>query len=506
MTDTGGPSSVPVTPATQEIRFATAMTGGVSLAIWMGGVARELNLLDQASRRREHGPPPDADALTPDDRRVRDLYGALLDLLDVVVRIDVLAGTSAGGINAALLGLCHATGWDLGWLRDVWLTAGDIDLLLRDPAARNPPSLLRGDGVLLEQLDRSISRPDAPMSALARPTTVHITTTLLDGETGRFTDSYGTLVPDVNHLGLFRFTEHDLRTEPGRHALALAARASASFPAAFEPAFIPYRQPVTTRGDGPPTRPAMDRYLSATRPHWAADGGILANRPIGPILDSIFQQPAHGHQVRRVLLYIVPDPGGIPKPDTDPAPSASIDHPLHLAGALVRDVGAAFNQSIAAELSAIKAHNERVDARRDSRLRLAELGLQVTRSAGDGTPSTAWTSVFPTPGAWSDYVAREGERLVRPVVRALMRQLSTMPADEIPTAWRDELALGHVIEAACCRAAAQAVTASWQPPGRDTTAEQLASLGSVRLRRCQGDRDQPDPARRTRATRRRPSG
>lgn len=34
-----------VTLATQKLRLAVAMSGGVSLAVWMGGVAREINLL-----------------------------------------------------------------------------------------------------------------------------------------------------------------------------------------------------------------------------------------------------------------------------------------------------------------------------------------------------------------------------------------------------------------------------------------------------------------------------
>jgi hypothetical protein len=38
-----------VTPATEELRLAVTMTGGVSLAIWMGGAAREIDLLMQAS-------------------------------------------------------------------------------------------------------------------------------------------------------------------------------------------------------------------------------------------------------------------------------------------------------------------------------------------------------------------------------------------------------------------------------------------------------------------------
>src|SRR5690349_2830204 len=66
-----------VSDATQEVRFATAMTGGVSLAIWMGGVARELNLLDQASREREGAETVPPESLDPADQEVRRHYGEL---------------------------------------------------------------------------------------------------------------------------------------------------------------------------------------------------------------------------------------------------------------------------------------------------------------------------------------------------------------------------------------------------------------------------------------------
>src|SRR5665647_3705540 len=59
------------TVLTQTIRLATTMTGGVSLAIWMGGVARELNLLSQASTWRQSltatTPIPTADESTTPD-------------------------------------------------------------------------------------------------------------------------------------------------------------------------------------------------------------------------------------------------------------------------------------------------------------------------------------------------------------------------------------------------------------------------------------------------------
>ena len=96
------------------------MSGGVSLAVWMGGVAREINLLTQASdlRVRADGevavPAPGRAAAGGLAIRVRDLYGQLLDLVDMTASVDVLSGTSAGGVNAAVLGLANARRLDIG--------------------------------------------------------------------------------------------------------------------------------------------------------------------------------------------------------------------------------------------------------------------------------------------------------------------------------------------------------------------------------------------------------
>ena len=140
--------------------------------------------------------------------------------------MDVLSGTSAGGINAALLGLSSAAGVDLGGLRDLWLKTGSMDTLLRDPREKAPPSLLQGDKVLFTQLDNGIRnlydgtpkyRSLAADSDTAAPSTsVFITTTMMSGETSRFTDDYGTLVPDVDHHGLFTFDEQALGAGEGR--------------------------------------------------------------------------------------------------------------------------------------------------------------------------------------------------------------------------------------------------------------------------------------------------
>jgi hypothetical protein len=121
-------------PVLQDIRLAVVLNGGVSLAIWISGVTHELNGLVQASRRRGTAMP------------TKDPYADLLGVLKANARIDVIAGTSAGGINGGFLSLGLVRGCDLSGLRTLWQEQGDLGTLLRSPREENPPSLLRGVG------------------------------------------------------------------------------------------------------------------------------------------------------------------------------------------------------------------------------------------------------------------------------------------------------------------------------------------------------------------------
>jgi patatin-related protein len=430
------------------------MSGGVSLAVWMGGVAREINLLQQASNLRQpQNRAADADGGRPDgaapahdwDDKCRELYRKLLTLLDVTVTTDVLSGTSAGGINAALLGLASVTGADLGGLRDLWLTTGSMDMLLRDPGEPNPPSLMQGDKVLFSQLNRGIKdfyehRPDRFKSRDPASATVFITTTMMTGETSRFTDDYGTLVPDVDHHGLFTFDENALGAngnQPELTALALAARSSASFPGAFEPSFVPIGSSIAA-SSGVPEHPDMADYANMTRGHWAADGGLLANRPLTPLLAKVFAQPATG-QVRRVLAFVVPDGGGASRATAEKVPDDEWKKPLTMAAALKADLGAQLSQSIASDLEATRAHNERISARHDLRRSLADLGsrLRDDEQVPDGPPPSSDGLI--TGRMLRDFERQQGSGLAQPLLTEVMRQLTTM---QIPAAWANELAPG----------------------------------------------------------------
>ncbi|SFW60790.1 patatin-like protein [Amycolatopsis australiensis] len=337
-------------PWPQEIRLAMTMVGGASLAVWMGGVASETSQLLRESR---------GDAAP-------GLYRRLLDLLRASVSIDVLTGTSAGGINAACLGLAEAFGSTPEVLRDTWIEIGSLDNLVRDPAEAQPRSVLDGDRVLLGDLERALHRitdPGTPPPA-APDITVLLTGTMIDGETTRFDDALGNLVRDTEHRMLFRF-EGPLWTEGVQGPLALAARSTASFPGAFELSRLPIG---TAAADE--LHPDMTAYTDLTRSHWLTDGGVLLNKPLRPALREIFERPSHA-DVRRLLLYVVPtgerDAAGIACDAADP--------PL-LSNALSKVVSTVMSQSISAELDDLTRHNDAVVRTRDTRVSLAALGLR----------------------------------------------------------------------------------------------------------------------------------
>ena len=169
----------------QELRLALVMTGGVSLAIWMGGATREF---DQVIR----GENP--------------TYLELLRLTRSLPRIDVIAGTSAGGLNGALLAYAITEGTGVAGLRALWLKLGALEKLLRQPTQANPPSLMLGDDYFLPQLKSAISQLEGPGTDPDDvPMELIITTTLLKPWPRGVTDTFGTIIHDVDHRGEFSF-------------------------------------------------------------------------------------------------------------------------------------------------------------------------------------------------------------------------------------------------------------------------------------------------------------
>jgi predicted acylesterase/phospholipase RssA len=316
----------------KQIRIALVMNGGVSLAVWMGGVAHEIDLL----RRASMGASPPAD---PCERSVFDAWKALADKLQIDVVVDTIAGTSAGGLNGTLLATATARGVPLDGLKAVWLKTGSLrrETLLPAAGSTPVPSLLDG-GFFQDEVDRVLG--DFKQSeAEARDVTLFVTATALDSPDGQYVDTYGAAFDVPDHRRLYRFRKRnspcsysiqdgqasftddnpddDFATVGTGSALARAARASASFPLAFEP----------VREIPAMTAPIRQGTLPAENLAWLMDGGVLDNAPFGPLLKEIARRPVTGPW-HRVICYVVPSSGQItpkrqapsPLPDPDRQP------------------------------------------------------------------------------------------------------------------------------------------------------------------------------------------
>jgi patatin-related protein len=120
--------------AVRELRLAVVCYGGVSLAIYLHGVTKELHKLVVASAAFEADPdrnPFDRGRTT--ERVYWELLKELSERGGVRTRVvvDVISGTSAGGINGVFLAKALAHDLSQDALRDLWFAQGDIARLLR---------------------------------------------------------------------------------------------------------------------------------------------------------------------------------------------------------------------------------------------------------------------------------------------------------------------------------------------------------------------------------------
>jgi patatin-related protein len=360
----------------QDLRVAVVLNGGVSLAVWISGVVIELNRLVQGSR-------------APADRRRGDVYAELLDLLRARARIDVVAGTSAGGLNGGFLALGLVRGADLSMMRDLWRDQGDLSTLLRDPREKGAPSLLRGQ-YFHEQLAEAYERVVRSCTGRPAPADEHVdlylTGTLWDGRRSTFTDDMGRPLVEVDHDATFHFSSDpttvgtaavgNLGLDAVAAQLAVASRCTSSFPGAFEP----FRVEVAAEaaGDRWPSTAGLANFSSS---QFVVDGGVLRNKPVRPALEAVYRQSA-SRQVRRVMAYVVPDPGESAAP---PSPVTAPGAAEVLLGVLTR---LRSTDSVAGELAEIELRNDQARRRRRTRDRLA--GAFLDASVDDGLVAAAY--------------------------------------------------------------------------------------------------------------------
>lgn len=139
----------------KELRIALVCFGGVSLAIYMYGISREILKLVRASSalhsiadRAERSEAQFFGRLSREDPEydTDEIYFELLReigrTLELRVIVDVIAGASAGGINGTMLARALSHDLPMEPLRDLWLNHADVEVLLAPDARASGVSKL----------------------------------------------------------------------------------------------------------------------------------------------------------------------------------------------------------------------------------------------------------------------------------------------------------------------------------------------------------------------------
>ncbi len=108
------PPPAPASAPRRQLRLALSMNGGVSLAVWIGGAVAEVDRI----RRGE-------------DDFWRDLLTGCGYFAEA--QVDVMAGASAGGLNAVMMAAAIHANVPFARFIGVWQEAADITELVREP-------------------------------------------------------------------------------------------------------------------------------------------------------------------------------------------------------------------------------------------------------------------------------------------------------------------------------------------------------------------------------------
>jgi patatin-related protein len=342
---------------TQEVRFAIVLYGGVSLAIYINGVVQELLRLVRSTAGLPvvHG-----------SELVYQKLGRLLEPgivpteersvgpIKTKFKIDIISGTSAGGINGIYLAKALANEGDLTGLEELWFEEGGIEDLLNDRGSysqlgvapqRVPQSLLNSRRMYIKLLgafdDMKTGTPsrDRHTSRFADQVDLYVTTTDIEGVPVpiRLLDN---VVYERRFRNVFRLRfvadERDDFQADNNPFLAFAARCTSSFPFAFEPMRLCEIDEVLAAHDGYSAK----KYCFSKSTRWQkfyvnylqgvlggatkfpqrsfGDGGYLNNAPFSYAVDTLLSRQADV-PVNRKLLYVEPSPA---HPEEDPNLSA----------------------------------------------------------------------------------------------------------------------------------------------------------------------------------------
>ncbi|MCS6860582.1 MAG: patatin-like protein, partial [Abditibacteriales bacterium] len=402
--------------ASREVRFAVVMYGGVSLAIYINGIAQELYQWVRATApEKPTGEGPrlakfadselsgSARAYRKLSHLVADPTRRLADIKDnepIRTRfvVDILSGTSAGGINAIFLAKALANDQQIEQLKQLWINEADIALLINDkgsvkglelPPQDPPESLLNSQRMYRKLLD-ALDGMDSPnrsrdecRSPYVDQLDLYVTATDISGLVLpiRLSDR---VVYEKRHRHVFHFvyaTEFASGDDRNDfHAnnnpfLAFAARSTSAFPFAFEPMrlcdmdeilqTVPhYRDDPSSKSTDPRWRVFFRDYLRPSPngklsdsdfPRRAfGDGGYLDNAPFSHAIATLLRRRAD-LPVDRRLIYIEPAPA---HPERE---SVSLDKPDAIENVMAALLVLPRHETIREDIQRIMEHNQLIE-------------------------------------------------------------------------------------------------------------------------------------------------
>ena len=367
---------------TKELRLALVCYGGSSLAIYMHGVTKEIHRLIRGSALLEQG---SVGAGSQTEQAYAALLKELAEKTGVRTRVvvDIVAGTSAGGINGICLAKAIAHNRSLDALRELWFDHGDIKGLLNAPRLR-----FLGRLALPVRVGWIVARGREPLRGAEMCQWLY--QAFADMDQGH--PDPPTLMPDQHRLQLFvtitdfygyerqiPFTDpNPIRDRRHRHVLefrhgdgdddfgsednatlTFAARTTSCIPGVFPPvSFSELEKWLPGKVDVERLRRKFRLYtLAGAKPEatWFVDGGVLDNKPFGYAVTAIRSRPADLEVTRR-LVYIEPDPSDPTKPRDE-----SKTRPNVFAAAVGGLIGLPRAEPILDDLVAVADQNERVD-------------------------------------------------------------------------------------------------------------------------------------------------
>lgn len=332
----------------RETRIGLVMYGGVSLAVYINGVSQEFYHAVQGN----------------------GVYRLIKELTDSEIVLDIISGSSAGGINGIMLGYALANGKDFTRCADLWRNSADIRRLLRPTSTSEDPvrSVLDSEGYYQTELENAFRMLEGTTAYGEAPSPLKeldlfVTGTDIDGRTFQRVDDAGHIIEVKDHRAIFqlkyregRKSNFDSRKNPAViTALSKLARITSCFPGAFAPVFVSHSSAQGKSPDRMSANELLQYWGALPRAAYLIDGGVIDNKPFSHTIHEIFFRTAE-RKIQRKLYYVEPDPERFPDPGSDFVPDA----PSFLKPILNSLVAIPGYESITDDLKSLSTRNENV--------------------------------------------------------------------------------------------------------------------------------------------------